>query len=121
MMKYTFILVTEPSAGPAYGSAEWKDYTAEFGAWNERAAEAGIHRGGEAVQSPDRATTVRKEGDEIKLHDGPFAETKEVIIGWYLVEVDNLDEAIKWASTIPPVERGFGAIEIRPTVDFSQA
>lgn len=120
-MKYTFILAATTGAEPAYGSAEWKDYAAEYGAWNEQAAKAGIHRGGEPVQLPERATTVRKSGDDIKLHDGPFAETKEVILGWYLVEVDNLDEAIKWASKMPLVDRGYGAIEIRPSVDFSQA
>ncbi len=120
VMKYTYILVAKPGAGPVQGSDEWKDYAAAYGAWNEEAGKAGILKGGEPVQPPERATTVRKHGGEIKLHDGPFAETKENIIGWYLVECDDLDEAIKWASKLPVVDLGFGAIEIRPTVDFSK-
>jgi len=119
-MKYTYFLVAKPGAEPAYGTDEWKSYAAEYGAWNEQAAKAGIHRGGEPTQPPEVAKTIRKEMGEVKLHDGPFAQTKEIIIGWYLVEVDDFDEAIKWASKMPLADRGFGAIEIRPTVDFSQ-
>ena len=119
-MKYTYFLVANPGAEPAYGSDEWKSYAAEYGAWNEQAAKAGIHRGGEPAQPPETATTVRKKGGEVKLQSGPFADTDEKIVGWYLVEVDDLDAAIKWAAKIPLVARGYGGIEIRPSVDFSQ-
>ena len=56
----------------------------------------------------------------MKLQNGPFVESQEIIVGWYLIEVDNFDEAVKWASKIPLVDRGFGAVEIRPSVDFLQ-
>jgi hypothetical protein len=118
-MKYTYFLVAKPGAEPVYGSDEWKSYAAEYGAWNEQATKADIHRGGEPAQPPETATTIRKEGGEVRLLNGPFADTDEKIVGWYLVEVDDLDEAMKWASKIPLVARGYGGIEIRPSIDFS--
>ena len=118
-MKYTLILTAKPGCEPEVGSQDWGPYSAEFGAWNEKAAEAGIHLGGEPVQPASTATTLRKKGDRVEPHDGPFAELKEGIIGWYLIDCDNLDVAIDWASKIPVVARGYGAVEIRPVVDFS--
>jgi len=119
-MKYTFFLAAEPDAEPAFGSEEWKKYAASYGAFNEEAGKAGVLKGGEPVQPPERATTVNVKSGQVKLHDGPFAETKEQIVGWYLVECDDLDEAVKWAAKVPLVVRGFGSIEIRPSIDFSQ-
>ena len=119
-MKYTYILASEPDAGPDVGGEGWQDYASAYVAWNEAAAKAGILSAGEPVHPPSTATTLRKAGDEIKLHDGPFAETKECIIGWYLVECENFDDAVEWASKIPLVERGFGAVEVRPVVDMAE-
>jgi hypothetical protein len=73
--------------------------------------------GGEELQPFGSATTVRvRDGDTI-VGDGPFAETKEVLGGFYLVEADSLDEAIEWASRIPAAAHG--TIEVRPVVDHS--
>lgn len=119
-MKYTFFLAAKPGAEPTYGADGWKSYAAAYGAWNEQAAKAGIHRGGEPVQPPESAATIRNEEGSVKLQSGPFIEAQEVIVGWYLIEVDNFDEAVKWASKIPLVDRGFGVVEIRPSIVFSQ-
>ncbi len=117
-MKYTYILASEPDSGPEIGSDDWDDYAAAYIKWNEDAAKAGILNAGEPVHPPSTATTLRQVDGEIKLHDGPFAETKECIIGWYLVECDDLNVAIEWARKIPLVARGFGSIEVRPVVDM---
>jgi len=119
-MKYTYILASEPGAGPEVGGEGWQDYSTAFVQWNESAAKAGILSAGEPVHPPSTATTIRRTDGEIKLHDGPFAETKECIIGWYLVDCKNLDEAIEWASKIPLVACGYGSIEVRPVVDMSE-
>lgn len=119
-MKYTFILASEPNSGPEVGGEGWQDYASAYVEWNKAAAKAGILSAGEPVHPPSTATTLRRSDGEIKLHDGPFAETKECIIGWYLVECQNLDEAIEWASKIPLVDRGYGAIEVRPVVDMKE-
>ena len=92
-MNYTFILVAKAGAEPSYGTDEWKEYAAEYGKFNEEAAKAGVLKGGDPVQPPERATTDRVTGGEIKLHNGPFAELKEHILGWYVFECENLDDA----------------------------
>lgn len=119
-MKYTLFLAAKPGSEPVFGTDEWKSYAAAYGAWNEQAAKARIHRGGEPVQPPENATTIQNEGGRLKLKSGPFVESQAAIVGWYLIEVDDFDEAVKWASKIPLVDRGLGAVEIRPSVDFSQ-
>jgi hypothetical protein len=67
---------------------------------------------GNALHSVDSATTVRLRNGKLSVTDGPFAETKEMLAGYYLVEAKDLNEAIKIASRIPPAEHG--SIEVRP-------
>ena len=76
-------------------------------------------RGGEALHPSSTATTVRVRNGQVTTTDGPFAESKEQCAGFYLVECNNLDEAIQWAARIP--HAASAAIEVRPVVDFSQA
>lgn len=114
MPKYAAIIYasdvdpTKPEAGPMM-----EDYN-EFGA----AAQAVI-RGGAALYPTATATTVRVtggKGGDIVTTDGPYAETKEALTGFYLIECADLDEAVKVAAQIPGAWDG--AIEVRPVVDF---
>ena len=73
-------------------------------------------RGGADLGELTSATTVRVNGGDTLTTDGPFAETKEYLGGFYLIEADNLDEAIEFASKIPAARTG-GAIEVRPVVE----
>jgi hypothetical protein len=73
-------------------------------------------RGGADLGDLSNATTVRVNGGEALTTDGPFAETKEYLGGFYLVECDTIDEAIDFASKIPAARNG-GAIEVRPVVE----
>jgi hypothetical protein len=73
-------------------------------------------RGGADLGDLSSATTVRANNGETLTTDGPFAETKEYLGGFYLVECENIDEAIEFASKIP-VARNGGAIEVRPVVE----
>jgi hypothetical protein len=66
------------------------------------------------LQPTSSATTVRVRDGEAEITDGPFAETKEVLGGYYLIEADSLDEALEWAGRIPSVETG--SVEVRPCV-----
>lgn len=92
---------------------------AEMGQWwaytNELKA-SGAHLGGEALQPTESATTVRRRGGKLLTTDGPFAETKEQLGGYYVIDVPDLDEAIRWASKIPNIGRG--SIEVRPLMVF---
>jgi hypothetical protein len=90
----------------------WWDY----GDWLK---EKGWYVGGDALQPTTTATTVRERDGKILSTDGPFAETKEQLGGYFLVECANLDEAIQATSRMPALERG-GSVEIRPIQDFPQ-
>jgi hypothetical protein len=95
---------------------------AEYGAFQEAAAAAGVLVGGNALHHTDTATTVSVlggKGGEVITTDGPFAETKEVLGGYYLLDCKDLDEATSWASRIPGAWNG-GKVEVRPAVDFGQ-
>ncbi|MCP4421480.1 MAG: YciI family protein [Chloroflexi bacterium] len=85
-------------------------------AFTSELRESGAMVGGEALHPTNSATTVRVRNDQISSTDGPFAETKEQIGGYYMVNCDNLDEAIKWAAKIPGAKDG--CIEIRPVWEF---
>jgi len=89
----------------------WGTYTSELAAANKL-------RGGERLRPAAAATTLRLNGGSRLLSDGPFAETKEQLGGFYIVEAADLDEAIELASTMPHLPDG-GAVEIRPIWEMS--
>ena len=86
------------------------------GRFGQAATEAGVMRGGEGLQPTATATTVRVRDGETMLTDGPFAETREQLGGFYMIECGDLDEAVRWAAQIP--EAGRGSIEVRPVMDY---
>ncbi len=100
----------------------WADIMAEYNDFGARAGAAGVLGGGEALQDTTTATTVHvtggAKGGEVVTTDGPFAETKEVLGGLYLLDCANLDEALHWAAQIPGAWHG--RVEVRPVIDFSQ-
>jgi len=102
---------------PAADEAAIKEMMREYDAFTAMINESGEMQGGNALQDTDTATTVRVRGDETLVTDGPFAETKEVLGGYYLVDCKDLDRAIEVASRIPDVRNG--SIEIRPILDLS--
>jgi hypothetical protein len=115
-MRYLVLIYGEetdrPDMSPEEQAAEferWDDYTA----WLH---EKGWHLGGEALQPTSTATTVRETDGKTITMDGPFTETKEQLGGYYLLECDNLDQAIEAASKIPSVSRG--SVEVRPIMEF---
>lgn len=117
-MRYIMLIYHSEAARaqmtPEEGQAQMDEYFA-FGA---AAGEAGVLETGDALHPVAAATTVRVRDGQTLTTDGPFAETKEQLGGYYILDCENLDEAIAWAAKIPDV-RG-GSIEIRPLVDFSQ-
>jgi hypothetical protein len=72
--------------------------------------------GGAELDHPSTATTVRVPDGDVMTTDGPFAETKEVLGGFYLIDVPNLDDAIEFAAAVPAAKRG-GSVEVRPLVE----
>jgi hypothetical protein len=117
-MRYLLLIYGDESqnamqnASPAEQAAQLKKWE-DYGKW---LTEKGWMRGGDALLPTAQATTVRVRSGETLTTDGPFAETKEALGGYYQIECDNLDQAIDAASRIPSV--GTGSIEVRPIMEF---
>jgi len=92
---------------------------AAYEAFGRAAAEAGVLVGGEGLQPTSTATTVRVRDNETLTTDGPFAETREQLGGYYLLDCSDLDEAIGWAARIP--DASSGSVEVRPVMDYEGA
>lgn len=112
--------------GPAdqQGTGAPEDYArvmAEYNEFGEKAGAAGVIAGGEALEDTTTATTLEVrggKGGEVIHTDGPFAETKEVLGGFYLLDCPNLDEALEWAAQIPGA--WYGKVEVRPVMEFPE-
>lgn len=115
-MKYMLILVSDPADEPAYDSAEFGPYMQEWADYSAALGEIGAMVSGEALQGSETATTVSMRDGQRVVTDGPFIETKEVIGGFYVIDVANLDEALDWAAKVP--NSRFGRIEVRPVMEF---
>ena len=111
-MRYALLICTDESAMEAASPEEASASTAEYGVWVEEMGKRGALQGGERLRPTTDATTVRVRDGEVLTSDGPFAETKEQIGGFFLVDCKDLDEAIEIASKIPGAR--LGTIEVRP-------
>ena len=115
-MQY-MILIYEPEeayAGEA-GQALLQDVVARHMALAEELIAAGIQKGGAGLQGSETATTVITRDGQQTLHDGPFAETREHLGGYYLIDVCDLDEALKIARRVPVPDGG--KVEVRPIIE----
>jgi len=90
----------------------------QYQAFGEEAGTAGVIVGGNVLEAISTATSVRMREGKTHITDGPFAETKEQLGGYYLLECKDLDEAIKWAAKIPSAR--VGTVEVRPVMVFDQ-
>lgn len=95
---------------------DWDTLIQQYGEFGEKAQSAGVMLGGDALEPVSTATSVRVRDGKTTITDGPFAETKEQLGGYYLLDCKDLDEAIKWAAQIPSAR--FGTIEVRPVMIF---
>ncbi|HEX2046823.1 MAG TPA: YciI family protein [Acidimicrobiales bacterium] len=111
-MRYALLICTDENAMLAAGAEETAAMMAEYDAFNQEMDRRGVLRGGERLRPTTDATTVRVVAGDVVVSDGPFAETKEQIAGFYLVECEDLDRAIEVASKIPAARQG--SIEVRP-------
>jgi hypothetical protein len=122
MPRYAALIYGADESDAGTTPEQWGAIMAEYNDFGATAGAAGVLGGGEALQDTKTATTVHVQGGakggEIVTTDGPFAETKEVLGGFYLLDCADLDEAIKWAAQIPGAWHG--RVEVRPVIDFSQ-
>lgn len=111
-MKYMLLINSEESRYPDMSPEDMNQLMADYGrVWGEL-AEAGVLGDSARLQPTPTATTVRVRDGKTVTTDGPFAETKEQVGGYVVIDVPNLDEAIAWAAKIPSAR--YGSVEVRP-------
>jgi hypothetical protein len=115
-MQYMLLIYDDEAVWRSMPDAERDAVMGEYFAYTESLKAAGKYVAGDALQPTETAKSVRVRDGDVKTTDGPFAETKEVLGGYYLVDVDSEDEALEWAAKIPSAR--FGTIEVRPVVVF---
>jgi hypothetical protein len=115
MMRYMLLVYSNEnsmeSASPEERQTIWAGHAAVMSETRQR----GILRGAEPLEATSTATTVRTQQSKVLVTDGPFAETKEQLAGYYILDCKDLDEALEWAARIPTAcAGGSGCIEVRP-------
>jgi hypothetical protein len=115
-MQYLLLIYDEEAAWATMAPEESGQMMKEYSEYTRWLQEKGWFVAGDALQSTSTATTVRVRDGERVVTDGPFAETKEQLGGYYAVRCDNLDEAIEAAARIPSSR--LGSIEIRPVMEY---
>ena len=111
-MRYLLMIALEESASSSTPEEDGQEMQPEYAAFMKDIAERGVLLGGERLRLTSDATTVRVRNGETLTTDGPFAETKEQLAGYFLVDCKDLDEAIEVAAQIPGAKSG--SIEVRP-------
>src|SRR5262249_15372897 len=115
VMRYMFLIYARETETAERSPEVWEQVRAAHWAVIDDARQRGVFLGAEPLQSTATATTIRIEDDRPSILDGPFAETKEQLGGYYLLDCRDLDEAIDWAARIQTAcKRGQGCVEIRP-------
>lgn len=111
-MQYMILIYGDEKGFAGMSEEEMQKSYAEWMQYSRDMAQAGVMLGGASLKPVATATTVRVKNGQVATTDGPFAETKEQLGGYYLIEAKTLDEAIKWAGKCPGAP--YGSIEVRP-------
>lgn len=115
-MKYMFLIYTEEGNESQMNLAERDTMMADYFAFTKEAGAQGVLVAGDELKPTSAATTLRLRGNQFATTDGPFAETKEQLGGFYILECPDMDAAVGWAAKIPGAKHG--SIEVRPIVNF---
>lgn len=115
-MKYMLLIYGNPGVEPQYGTPAFDQMMAGYAAFSAKLIEDGAMQGGEGLQGVETATSLRVRGGKVETMDGPFAETKEHLGGYYVIDVPDLDAALKYAAMIPSAT--YGTVEVRPVMIY---
>lgn len=120
-MQYMCLIYSPPMPAdrpdPEPGTPEFDAFMKPWNDFTETVRKDGVMVAGEALMPVETATSVRVRGGKTETMDGPFAETKEQLGGYYLLDCETLDDAIRYAAMIPVHE--YGTVEVRPVMDLS--
>jgi hypothetical protein len=111
-MKYMLLIYSNEAAAQAASKADSDKMLAAYGAYTEAVTKAGILAGSNRLRPSTAATTVRVANGKSQVLDGPYAETKEQLGGYYMIDVPDLDAALSWAARCPAASHG--VVEVRP-------
>jgi hypothetical protein len=111
-MEYLFLLYSDEKQWSKMSKTDQEKGVAAYGAYTEALKKAGIYKGSNRLASASSATTVHVANGKPQVLDGPYADSKEQLAGYYMVDVADLDAAISWASRCPGA--GHGSVEVRP-------
>ena len=111
-MKYILLLYSNEAQWGTMSPEAQKQGVAAYGAYTEALNAAGVRVGSNRLRNTDTATTVKIVNGETKVLDGPYADTKEQVGGYFLIDVPDLDSALSWAASCPGASHG--TIEVRP-------
>ena len=115
-MQYLALIYAAPDVSPVYGTPAHQKMLSEYFAFNDFLKSKGAFVAGDGLKPVETATSVRLRGGKLETMDGPFAETKEHLGGYYLMEAPDLDTAVSYAARIPSA--AFGTIELRPVMTY---
>ena len=115
-MKYMLLLYADPAREPQPGTPEWDAYLQEFFTVGDRTKGLATFIAGDGLQPVETATSLRLRDGKRETMDGPFAETREHLGGFYLIDAPDLDAALAYAAEIPVAR--LGTIEIRPVMQY---
>jgi hypothetical protein len=115
-MKYMLLLLGDESGWETASEEDLQTEMAAYEEYDRALVDAGVYVSGEGLQPTSTATTMRVVGGERVLTDGPFAETKEQLGGFYVLDCKDLNDALAWAERCPATRDG--SIEIRPVMDY---
>ena len=111
-MRYLLLIHSDETRYPKMPPQEMEQLMAAYGTFTEQLKKAGAYVAAHRLRPTTTATTIRVRNGETLTTDGPFAETKEQLGGFYLIQANDLDEAIAWAAKVPSAK--YGSIEVRP-------
>lgn len=115
-MQYLALIYAAPENEPKYGTPEFGVMMAGYAAFTAMLKTNGAYVSGDGLKPVETATSLRVKNGKVETMDGPFAETKEHLGGYYLMEVSDLDTAIKYAAQIPSA--AYGTVELRPVMTY---
>ena len=116
-MQYLLLIYRNEAELSSLTPADYKKMSAEYGVYTQSIIQSGNFKAGDGLQPTTTATTVRVRDGKTLTTDGPFAETREQLAGYYLIDAKDLDQAVEIAGRVPSVQ--VGAIEVRPIMVYN--
>jgi hypothetical protein len=118
-MNYMILIYGDPTREPAYGTPEFDEMMGGYTILNRKMQADGVIRSGDGLQGVNTAKSLRITAGKVETMDGPFAETREHLGGYYIIDVPDMETALTYAALVPAAKHG--TVEVRPVMNFNPA